>query len=525
VKYEIFFYLCEQNFKHLFHMKIPVYIHILLFSLILNLQGFAQHKKREMRAVWIATVENIDWPSKRTNTKEQKADLIKMLDGLAQNNINTLVFQARPTADALYLSPLEPWSKYLTGQQGKRPEPYFDPMQFITEEAHKRCMEVHIWLNPYRVLNGDKLSSLSKDHVYQQNKQMVVEYGGKYYFDPGLDETREFLNKVVKDIVERYDIDAIHMDDYFYPYPLAGKEFPDETTFRKYPRSFSNKADWRRNNVDMVIAELQHTIKSTKPWVDFGISPFGVWRNDNVDPRGSATRAGVQNYDDLYADILKWLQEGTIDYVVPQLYWEIGKKVADYQVLIDWWVKNSYNKNLYIGLYASALGGLKKEPEWNTPNEIARQLRLNLKYPEVGGAMFFSAKPFLKNLQGLNDSLQTNFYKYKAICPENKNVMGMLAQQPQNVRILKDHKQAILMWDPVHETEGSKIAYYVVYAFKGKKVGDMEDPANILTFTTDAYLDLMKLNPDLKGYYTFVVTAINRYKKESVPVYGVTRKI
>lgn len=499
------------------------YSFLLFFMFQVN-TSFAQHKKREMRAAWIATVENIDWPSKGFSSEEQQKELVDMLDRLAQNNINAVIFQARPTADAFYHSALEPWSKYLTGQQGKSPEPYYDPLRFITEEAHKRCMEVHVWLNPYRVLNGDKLSSLSPEHIYQNSKHIIVEYGGKYYFDPGLDETREFLNKVVKDIVERYDIDAIHMDDYFYPYPVAGKEFPDEATFRNFPRSFSNKGDWRRNNVDMVIAELQQTIKSIKPWVDFGISPFGVWRNEAVDSRGSATRAGIQNYDDLYADILKWLEAGDIDYVVPQLYWEIGKKNADYQVLLDWWSKNAYRKNLYIGLYASALG-FKKEPEWKTPNEIARQLRLNLNYPEVNGAMFFSAKPFLQNLQGLNDSLQTNFYRYKAVCPENSNVMGLIAQQPGNIRILKDHKEAILMWDPVDETAGSKVAYYVVYAFKGKKTGNMEDPAHILTFTTDNYVDLKKLIPGMKGYYTFVVTAINRYKKESIPLYGVTRKM
>ena len=484
----------------------------------------AQNNKREMRAAWIATVENIDWPKTRGNVLEQQADLVKMLDELHKSNFNTVVFQVRPTADALYYSTLEPWSKYLTGQQGKAPLPFFDPLQFIIEEAHKRCMEVHVWINPYRVLNGDKISTLSQNHIYHTNKNLILEYGGKYYFNPGLDETRKFLNDVVKDIVERYDLDAIHMDDYFYPYPIAGKKFPDDETFKQFPRGFTNKEDWRRNNVNMVIAELQSTIKGIKPWVDFGISPFGVWRNDNVDSRGSATRAGVQNYDDLYADILKWLKEGTIDYVVPQLYWEIGKKVADYKILIEWWSKNSYNKNLYIGLYSSALE-FKKEPEWKTPNEIARQLRLNKNYPEVDGAMFFSAKSIMKNLQGLNDSLQTDFYKHKAICPENRNIMGLLAHQPENIRILKDHKDAILIWDEICEQEGSEISYYVVYAFKGKKVGDLQDSASILTFTKENYIDLQKHIPDIKGYYTFVVTAVNKYRKESIPKYGVTRKM
>lgn len=494
-----------------------------IFS-FLTISTQAQYKKREMRAAWIATVENIDWPLERGNVEKQKEDLIKLLDKLQENNINAVVFQARPTADALYFSSLEPWSKYLTGNQGVRPSPFFDPLEFITKEAHNRFMEVHVWINPYRVLNGEKLYALSTNHIYHSNKKMIVEYGGKYYFDPGLNETREHLNKVVKDIVERYDIDAIHMDDYFYPYPVGDKDFPDNDSFKNYPRSFTNKADWRRNNVDLVISEIQNTIKSIKPWVEFGISPFGVWRNSNTDPTGSNTRAGIQNYDDLYADILKWLREGSIDYVVPQLYWEIGKKVADYAILLDWWSKNSYGKNLYIGLYASALE-FKKEKAWQTPNELARQLRLNQRYPEVSGAMFFSAKVFPKNLQGLNDSLQTNFYKHKAICPENSNIQSIKAISPENIRVICDANNAFVTWNPILTKGGSEIAYYVVYAFEGKKIGDLNDPASILAFTKDNYLDLMQIDQNMKGYYTFVVTAINRYKSESEPKYAVTRKL
>ncbi|NDP22160.1 MAG: family 10 glycosylhydrolase [Paludibacter sp.] len=499
---------------------------VLSFIIISNLS--ASQKKREMRAVWIATVANIDWPSQKNLTsKAQRDEMRTMLDGLAKNNINAVVMQIRPTADAFYPSALEPWSNWLTGKQGVKPNTYYDPLQFLIDEAHKRCIEVHVWLNPYRVTNSDKLDILSKDHLYYKNKDLFVKYGGKYYFNPGLDETREFLNRVVEDVVERYDIDAIHFDDYFYPYRVANEEFPDEASFRNNPRGFApnQKDDWRRNNVNLVIAELQQTIKSLKPWVEFGISPFGVWRNDTVDPRGSATRAGVQNYDDLYADILKWLKEGTIDYVVPQLYWEIGKKVADYEVLVKWWNDNSFGKNLYVGLYASQLGSAEAPAAWRKGNELVRQLNMNKQYPQIDGEVYFSAKGFLKNKQGLNDSLQNNFYKYPAICPINRNILGEASAQPQNIRIIKDGNEAYLLWDEVNEEGGCQIAYYVVYAFKGKKVGDLNDPANILIRTTDNCVDLRDLDKKFKGYNAFVVTAINRFKYESVPTQGVTRKM
>ena len=485
--------------------------------------------KREMRGVWIATVANIDWPSQRNLTpRAQREEMRKMLDEFAANHINTIVLQIRPTADTFYPSALEPWSQYLTGKQGVKPNPYYDPLQFIIEEARKRCMDIHVWLNPYRVTNGDPLSTLSKDHIYQKNKHLVVNYGGKFFFDPGLDETRAFLNRVVQDIVERYDIDAIHFDDYFYPYPVANQDFPDDITFKRNPRGFgpNQKADWRRNNVNMVISELQQTIKTIKPWVEFGISPFGVWRNSHVDPRGSATRAGVQNYDDLYADILKWLREGTIDYVVPQLYWEIGKTVADYEVLIKWWSQNSYGRNLYIGLFPSGFEVNSKIPAWNRGNEIVRQMNMNKSYPQVDGAFFYSAKHFVRNHKGLNDSLKTNFYKYPAVNPINRNIKGEPSAQPQNIRVVKDSdNQRYLLWDHVDEEGGCKVKYYVVYAFKGKDVGDLSDPSNIVARTTENCLDLNSIEHKIRGNYTFVVTAINRYNHESVPTFGVTRRL
>jgi uncharacterized lipoprotein YddW (UPF0748 family) len=477
----------------------------------------AQYKKREMRAVWIATVANIDWPSKKNlSPKDQKQEMTAMLDEFVKNNINAIIIQIRPTADAFYPSTLEPWSHWLTGKQGAKPSPYYDPLEFIVEEAHKRCIEVHAWLNPYRVTNSENTEHLSKHHKYFQNPEMFLKYGGKTYFNPGLDETRQFLNKVVQEVVKKYDIDAIHFDDYFYPYKYQNEVFPDEDTFHKYPRGFTNKNDWRRNNVNLVIAELSQTIKNTKPWVEFGISPFGVWRNKSNDPRGSAT-AATQNYDDLYADILKWLEEGTIDYVAPQLYWEIGKKNANYEVLVKWWSDNSYNKNLYIGLYNSNLGVKEAPSAWHRGNELVRQLNMNKNYSQIDGAAFYSANAFMKNKFGLNDSLKSNFYKYPSLTPICRNIKGEEAKTPTNIKIHKEGSKTFLRWDDIKDSNHLKAAYYVVYAFEGNSIGDINDPTKIAIKTYDNSADITNFILTHKAKFSFTVTTVNRYKHESTP--------
>lgn len=477
----------------------------------------AQHPKREMRGAWIATVANIDWPQKGVfDALEQQRHLLAILDTLMHNKINMVVFQVRPTADALYSSSLEPWSHWVTGVQGEAPNPYYDPLAFMIEEAHARCIDVHVWLNPYRVTNKMDTSMLSKNHLFRQHRELFVEYGDKWYFDPGLDETRHFLNKVVADIVKRYDVDAIHFDDYFYPYKIRGKEFPDAVSFAQNPRGFTDKEAWRRNNVDMVIAELQQTIKSIKPWVEFGISPFGVWRNKSNDPRGSDTRAGAQNYDDLYADILKWLEEGTIDYVAPQLYWEIGKKAADYEILAKWWSENSYGRNLYIGLYASQLTNPQAAAAWKQPNELARQMRLNTRHKEIDGCVFYSTQAIMKNPQGLCDSLKQVFYPYEALPPMNRNLDIDTSAAPYNVRLVGKGENALLLWNAEEEEGGCEVAYYVVYAFEGDSVGDMSNPANILCKTTARGVNIRHyLNRLQKNTYTLAVTTLNKYKSES----------
>lgn len=396
-------------------MKRPNHRTLILICFLLFTAVVLAQPKPEFRGVWIASVDNIDWPLKgMTDAASQKAEFIRQLDMHKQNGMNAVIVQVRPSADAFYPSQYEPWSEWLTGTQGKPPSPYYDPLEFMIKEAHKRGMEFHAWLNPYRAEFKIGASSIAPNHPIKIHPDWFLEYGDKKYYDPANKEAQKFVVKVVADIVHRYDIDAIHMDDYFYPYRIPGKEFPDEASYRRSGSNLS-KDDWRRSNVDSIISMLSVAIKKEKPWVQFGISPFSVWRNKEMDPRGSDSKAGQTNYDDLYADILLWLKEKWIDYVAPQLYLEIGHDKIDYAKLLDWWSKNSYGRNLYIGLGIYRAG---TNAAWKNPNELPNQIKLLRQYPNVQGSIYFSSKSFNTNPNGWSDSLRNNYYKVPAKLPE-----------------------------------------------------------------------------------------------------------
>ena len=398
----------------------------LLFSFYFLL-SFAQ-PQYEFRGVWIASVDNIDWPlPKQYDPEVQRAEYIRQLDMHKQNGMNAVIVQVRPAADAFYPSPYEPWSQWLTGVQGKPPSPYYDPLLFMIEEAHKRGFEFHAWLNPYRANFSIGKASIAPAHITKLHPEWFVDYGGKRYFDPGNKSAQHWVEDVVWDIVSRYDIDAVHMDDYFYPYRIAGKEFPDKESYELHGNGMT-KDEWRRSNVDSIILSLSKLIKEEKPWVKFGISPFGVWRNSDKDPEGSPTQAGVTNYDDLYADILLWTRNGWIDYVVPQLYWETGHPKVAFETLIDWWSKHAYGRHMYIGhgIYRAFEKG---SPKWHSPtNELPRQLQILRETPNVQGSVYFSSKTFYRNPNGWNDSLQNNYYREPALIPP----MEWLPKKPTN---------------------------------------------------------------------------------------------
>lgn len=383
---------------------------------VLSCHAAISQPQHEFRGVWIATVDNIDWPQKGVyTTYGQKAEFIRQLDLHKQNGMNAVIVQVRPSADAFYPSKLEPWSQWLTGVQGKSPSPYYDPLQFMIEEAHKRGMEFHAWLNPYRANFNINSASIAKNHITRIHPEWFVNYAGKKYFDPSNIDGQNHVVAVVRDIVKRYNVDGIHMDDYFYPYKVPGKEFPDAASFIRSGTKLTKDA-WRRSNVDSIIRKLHAAIKEEKPWCKFGISPFGVWRNSSTDPEGSNTKAGVTNYDDLYADILLWMKKEWVDYVAPQLYWEIGHRLADYKELVDWWSRHSYGRHIYIG--HGVYRAYEKNPAWKNPKELPNQIKMLRQYPEVQGSIYFSSKSFDRNPNGWNDSLQNNYYRKPALIPE-----------------------------------------------------------------------------------------------------------
>ncbi|MCL8012660.1 glycoside hydrolase family 10 protein [Streptomyces sp. AS02] len=373
---------------------------------------------REMRGVWVATVTNRDWPSKPGLTADEQCDeLIAHLDRAVERRLNTVILQVRPTADALWPSPYEPWSQVLTGTQGK--DPGWDPLGTAVREAHSRDLQLHAWFNPYRIANHTDPTRLAESHPARQNPQWVVTYGGKLYYNPGLPAVRTFVQQAMLDAVEKYQIDGVHFDDYFYPYPVAGQTFDDTDAYDRYGGGFATRAAWRRDNIDKLVIEMAAGIRRIRPTTQFGISPFGVWRNAATDPLGSDSRAGVQTYDDLHADTRKWVREGWIDYICPQLYWNIGLAAADYAKLVPWWaeVARGSRTQLYIGEALYKAGDPAQPAAWQERAELSRHLTLAKKHPEAHGHVFFAAKDVATDRIGAMAQVVDDHYGQPAMTP------------------------------------------------------------------------------------------------------------
>ncbi|MFD5452512.1 MULTISPECIES: glycoside hydrolase family 10 protein [unclassified Streptomyces] len=372
----------------------------------------------EMRGMWLATVNNRDWPTRAgLRASEQRAELVGLLDAAVRHGLNTVIFQVRPTADALWPSAYEPWSQYLSGSQGR--DPGWDPLGTAVEEAHARGLELHAWFNPYRVALHDDPSRLVPAHPARRNPGWVVPYGGKLHYNPGLPEVRAFVQDAMIDAVEKYAVDGVHFDDYFYPYPVAGRTFDDDAAYRAHGGGFATRAAWRRDNIDRLVRETAARVRKARPAARFGVSPFGVWRNAATDERGSRTGAGVQTYDDLYADTRTWVREGWIDYVVPQLYWNIGLPAADYAELLSWWadVARGSRTRLYVGEALYKAGDPAQPAAWQDREELSRHLALAADHPEVRGHVFFAAKEVAEDRIGAMARVAADHYRRPADTP------------------------------------------------------------------------------------------------------------
>jgi uncharacterized lipoprotein YddW (UPF0748 family) len=381
---------------------------------------------REFRAAWIASVANIDWPSRKNLTPaEQRSELCAMLDRAAQLKLNAIILQVRPACDALYNSSIEPWSEYLTGTMGKAPQPYYDPLAFAVEEAHKRGLELHAWLNPYRARHFSAESPASNNHISKTHPELVRKYARYLWLDPGEKKVQTFCQSVVMDVVNRYDVDGIHFDDYFYPYKeqdSAGREidFPDESSWERYGRrSGMSREDWRRENVNEFISHVYQAIKAAKPWVKFGVSPFGIWR-----PGYPPQIRGLDSYSKLYGDSKKWLEMGWVDYLAPQLYWSIEPPERSFDALLRWWTsQNPRGRHVWPGMDSTKVGG-----KWKA-DEIIAQIRLARAAPLSDGHIHWSMKSLTRNAE-YDSVLQHQVYSQAALVPASPWLTAPHVEKP-----------------------------------------------------------------------------------------------
>lgn len=488
-------------------------IGILTGFLIVLCSGYAEadNPKREFRGAWLHLIGQTQWMNK--NSDQQQEYIENQFDKLQQAGCNAVIFQVRPCADAAYKSDIEEWSQWLTGKRGRCPDKDWDPLAFAIDEAHKRGMELHAWINPYRVTSSPK-EILPSNHIVNREPARFFRYDGKILFDPAYRENRDYICNIVKDILVRYDIDGLHIDDYFYPYPAPGQKIPDDNSYNKFGNG-KNRGDWRRENVNMLIEQLYHTIKETKPWVRFGISPFGIWRNKKSDPRGSDSN-GLENYDSLYADILLWTEKGWVDYLSPQLYWELDKKVAPSRNLAKWWSDNSNGVDIYIG---QDLRLTMNTPDTRAgkKDELDTKIELSRTLPDVKGNIWFHGYWLTDNYKGASDRLAMNQYSTLALPP----VYGDEKDTPysvESIRIEKKGEEEFLEWDAIkngHTQKAGDVVRYVVYEFYPGESQNISDSSAIVAITPYTSVKLPKSSEET----IYAVTSLDRMNRESAPIF------
>ena len=460
--------------------------------------------KREFRGAWVQAVNG---QFSGMDEAQMKSYLTEMLDNLQKVNVNAVIFQVRVEGDALYPSPYEPWSRYITGEQGCSPG--WDPLAFMVAECHRRNMELHAWINPYRA-RTKTTKELALEHPAMKNPQNFIEYEGQLYFNPALQANRDHICRIVRDILTRYDVDGLHIDDYFYPYPVKGKEFPDDEWFAV--SKSRDRGAWRRENVNHLIYQLHRTVREVKPWVKFGVSPFGIYRNEKSWEFGSKTK-GLQCYDELNADVLFWIEQEWVDYCIPQLYWEIGHPAADYEELVGWWAKYASKRPLYIGQDVVRTVNAK-DTTVACGNQQQRKYELQRACEGVSGSCFWDAASAANNMQGYRDFLANSYYRYPALMPECTFIDKKAPAKVKGVQLVEDENGRMLLWlvDSNVKDKMDKPHKFVVYCFGAGEKVDIDNPAKIMAITDKQYI---RIPQELKGKYRFVVTVLDRLQNES----------
>lgn len=469
--------------------------------------------KREFRGAWI---QIINGQFEGMSRDQMQANLTHQLNVLQQCGINAIMFQVRGEADAMYASPYEPWSRFLTGRQGTAPNPYWDPLAWMITECHKRGMELHAWINPFRAkTKGTK--ELALNHPYVKHPERFFEYDGLYLFDPGLNENRRYICQIAADIVRRYDVDGIHMDDYFYPYPVAGMTIPDQATYITHKNGIDNVDDWRRYNVNLFMEMMHDSIRAVKPWVKFGVSPFGIYHN--VQPGsnipGSNTR-GLQNYDNLYADVLYWINKGWVDYNIPQIYWEIGHKAADYEELIKWWSRFAGGRPLFIGqdVERTVRAADLKNPQ---RNQMSAKFGLQRGLRGIQGSCLWYSAAVVRNEGNYATALQKNYHRTPALQPLFPFIDDEAPGKPRKLKTMWMPNGYYLFWTAPKGTQEMDVARnYVVYRFEQGERIDLFNPEHIVAITPQTFYRLPYENGRKKAIY--VVTALDRLQNESKAV-------
>jgi uncharacterized lipoprotein YddW (UPF0748 family) len=490
-------------------------IFVLLFFLLIAVKNTfsQQNPKRGLRGAWIATFSNIDWPIRTQTPTQQKNAFVNLLDNLKNAGINTVFVQVRSQCDAMYASSIEPWSADLTGVQGQAPSPFWDPMVFMIEECHKRNIEFHAWLNPYRAIsNFAGINNFAANHIARQRPEWLLTSGVLRTLDPGLPAVRNYILDVVKDIVTRYDIDGLHFDDYFYP----NSAFDDNSTFASNARGFTDKADWRRDNVNLMVQSVNDAIKLIKPWVKFGISPSGIYRNSTNPTIGTPT-SGLEHYTTLFADSKKWIEQGWVDYLAPQVYYFIGQSGADFSLVVPWWNNQANNRHMYIGVAGYKVNDFSLgQPAWLSPTQIPEQIRFSRNYNNLHGQIFYNTKSLMNNQLNFRDSLQQRLYNKPALVPNMPWKDNVKPNSPRNLTAAKYAKDSlVLTWlaDNVLTGELNIAKKYVIYKSLTMPI-NTNNPDNILAIIPANATKFVDLNLD-NNNYNFAVTALDRLSNES----------